>query len=121
MIIDDEPARAKGISFEGVLWRMVPDSMTFDVDRIRDRDIRVWCVLAHAARYRDHCGSTDQQIAAKLRVSVPSVQRSLLRLVKAGYVDRVPDGLGGRKILLNPAGDGAADPGLRVMGGAEVC
>lgn len=99
MIIQDEPARDK------VLFRMVPDSMTFDTRRIRDPDIRLWCVLAHAARFRGYCTSTDAQLAAKLGVSPQTVRRSLLRLEKASYIDRMTHD-GHRRITLNPEGDG---------------
>jgi CRP-like cAMP-binding protein len=110
MIIDDPPARGKG-----VLFRMVPDTMTFDTRRIKDTDIRLWCVLAHHARFRGYCTSTNAQLADTLGVSVPTVQRSLLRLVKAGYIDRLPDGEG-RRIVLNPEGDGAQMPTIQVVG-----
>ena len=110
MIIDDEPARGKG-----VLFRMVPDTMTFDTRRIKDVDIRLWCVLAYNARFRGYCDSTNAQLAEKLGVSVPTIQRSLLRLVKAGYIDRLPEEQG-RRITLNPEGDGAAMPAMQVVG-----
>jgi hypothetical protein len=110
MIIDDPPPCGKGVPF-----RMVPDTMTFDLRRIKDMDIRLWCVLAHHARFRGYCTSTDKQLADKLGVSVPTVQRSLLRLVKAGYIDRLPDGEG-RRIVLNPEGDGAQMPTIQVVG-----
>lgn len=110
MIIDDQPPRGKG-----VLFRMVPDTMTFDTRRIKDTDIRVWCVLAYNARFRGYCASTDRQIADKLGVSVPTVQRALLRLTRAGYIDRLPDGES-RRIVLNPEGDGSTMPSVQVVG-----
>lgn len=94
---------------------MVPDRMTFD-GRLQHIDIRVWCVLSHAARFRGYCTSTDAQVGARIAASVPTVQRSLLRLTKAGYIDRTPDELGRRRITLRPEGDGAALPGLGVVG-----
>jgi DNA-binding Lrp family transcriptional regulator len=92
---------------------MVPDTMIFDTRRIQAQDVRLWCVLAYNARFRGSCDSTDRQLADKLGVSVPSVQRSLLRLTKAGYIDRIPAEQG-RRITLNPEGDGAAMPPIQV-------
>lgn len=110
MIIQDNPPRGKG-----VLFRMVPDSMYHDIGRIRSDDIRLWCFLAYAARFRGYCTSTDRQLAAKMGVSVPTVQRALLRLTRAGYIDRQGDDTG-RRITLNPEGDGAAVPTIQVVG-----
>ena len=109
MIISTDPGPDK------VLFRMVPDSMWSDRRRIKDADIRLWCLLAYNARFRGVCTSTDRQLADKLGASVPTVQRSLLRLEKAGYLDREV-GEHGRRITLNPEGDGAAIPKIQVIG-----
>lgn len=112
MIIDDRPARAKGVSFDGVIFEMIPIAMALDHRRIQPIDLRIWCLMLHDARFRGHCEYTDAQLAAMSGVSRQAVQRSLLRLTKAGYIDRV----GGRcrRILLNPPGDEAATPRLKI-------
>lgn len=112
MIIDDGPPRAKGVLFDGVLFEMVPLRMAQDIRRIEPIDIRLWCIMLHDARFRGHCEYTDAELASMLGVSQQSVRRALLRLTKAGYIDRV----GGRcrRILLNAEGDGAEEPRLKV-------
>lgn len=95
---------------------MVPDSLTFDITRIRDTDIRLWCVLSHHARFRGYSTSTDDQLAATLDVSPQTVRRSLLRLERAGYLERSRGDDGCRRITLRPEGDQAGLPELGVIG-----
>jgi hypothetical protein len=112
MIITDDPAPDKGVSFEGVPFEMIPLSMLRDLRRIEPIDIRLWGFMIHDARFRGHCEYTDAQFAALLGVSQQTVRRALLRLEKASYIDRV----GGkcRRILINTEGDGAELPRLKV-------
>lgn len=112
MIIDDPPAQSKAVCFEGVLFAMIPISMLMDVRRIEPIDIRIWCILLHDGRHRGYCEHTDAELARIAGTSRPGVQRSLLRLTRAGYIDRV----GGRcrRILLNARGDEAEAPRLKI-------
>lgn len=112
MIIDDEPARGKAVCFEGVRFEMVPLAMILDTRRIEPIDLRIWCILLHDGRHRGYCEFTDAELARLAGTSRPGVQRSLLRLTRAGYIDRV----GGRcrRILLNARGDEAATPQLKI-------
>lgn len=114
MIIDDTPPADKGkrVEFEGVMYERVPLSMVRDVRRIQPIDLRVWCVLLHDARFRGHCEYTDGDLAGMLGVSPQTIRRSLLRLARAGYIER--EGAPRRRILLEPIGDGAGMPTLRI-------
>lgn len=112
MSIADQAARGKCVSFEGVLFEMLPLSMLRDIRRIEPIDLRVWGFLLHDARFRGHCEFTDAELAGMCGVSQQTVRRSLLRLTTAGYIDRV----GGRcrKILLNARGEDAFATTLKI-------
>jgi hypothetical protein len=112
MIIDDQPARGKGVSFEGVPFDMVPLSMARDIRRIEPIDIRLWCIMLHDGRLRGYVEFTDAELGRLAGVSRQAVQRSLLRLAKAGYIDR--EGGRYRRIILNAEGDGATTPTLKI-------
>lgn len=117
--MDIEPRRAR---LEGSplrfpeTFRMVPDRLTFD-SRIRDSDIRLWCILAFTARGRDATDVTDDALAEIWGVSPQTVRRSLLRLEEFRFIVRTRQGEG-RTITLHPEGDGSTIPALelRVIG-----
>lgn len=79
-------------------FRMVPDSMWSD-DRVKDFDIRLWCVLNFYARGRDRCEPTDSSVAATMSVSVATVKRGLQRLEAAGWIIRQHDQADNRTIF----------------------
>ncbi len=80
-------------------FRMVADVMVHD-SRLKDFDIRLWCILGWYARGRDHCEPTDASIAGTMGVSVATVQRGLMRLETAGFLERRHDFDGNRSIFL---------------------
>lgn len=95
---------------------MIPDRMLYD-GRLEPMDIRLWGVMLHIGRFRGYCHSTDNQLAAKLRVSPQTIRRSLLRLERSGYISRGRGDDGGRRIDFRPDGDlAAAEPGIQVVG-----
>lgn len=98
-------------------FRMVPDRMAYD-PRLEAIDIRLWCVMSHIGRYHAHCIATDNALATRLRVSVPTVQRSLVRLQKAGYIRRFRHQKGDRRITLRPEGDRAT---VTLPGDPPIC
>ncbi len=78
---------------------MVADVMVHD-SRLKDFDIRLWCILGWYARGRDHCEPTDASIAATMRVSTATVKRGLMRLEEAGFIERRHDDDDDRSIFL---------------------
>ncbi len=81
-------------------FRMIPDAMWAD-ERVKDYDIRLWCVLGWYARGRDHCDPTDASIATTMGVSIATVKRGLLRLESAGWINRDHDAAGARTIFFS--------------------
>jgi predicted transcriptional regulator of viral defense system len=100
------------VPFDGVIFEMVPIDMLRDIRRIEPVDIRVWGFLLHDARFRGHCELTDAELAGMCGVSQQTIRRSLLRLTRAGWIDRV----GGRcrRVLLNARGEEAFTPRLKI-------
>lgn len=95
---------AAAIRLKGGTFRMVPDKLTYD-PRLESLDVRLWCVLSHSGRFRGYSTATDEWISRYLKVSTPTIQRSLSRLHKAGYIRRARTPCGGRKTTLHPEGD----------------
>lgn len=92
---------------------MVYDVLILD-HRISATDLRVWCVIALAAR-GGACTSTDDALADMANVSAPTVRRALLKLEEHGYISRSKgDGPAPRRIEIHPEGDGRARPGMAV-------
>jgi len=85
---------------------MLSDRILYD-ERLDATDVRLWGIMAHVARHRDRCGSTDDSLALKLGKSPQTVRRSLLRLERCGYITRGKGHDGGRLIELWPEGDHA--------------
>ncbi len=79
---------------------MVADVMWADA-RVKDFDIRLWCVLGFYARGRDHCDPTDASIATTMGVSVATVKRGLQRLETTGYIERRHDDDDNRTIFFS--------------------
>lgn len=111
MSITDQVARGKGI-----LFRMTPDRLGLDFDRIEDSDCRLWLVLSFIGRFRGYVTSTDHQLADRMRRSPQSIQRSLMRLERAGFLRRSRGDDGARRIELNPDGGESAGTGIQVVG-----
>jgi hypothetical protein len=86
-------------------FRMIPDVMWSD-ERLKDYDLRLWCVLGWYARGRDHCEPTDASIAATMSVSVATVKRGLMRLEAAGFLERRHDDRDNRSIFLSTQDSG---------------
>jgi predicted transcriptional regulator len=96
-------------------FRMIPDRMWLHHE-VKDFDLRLWCSLLFLARGRNHCNPTDSVLAEKLGCSVQTVQRGLLRLERASFIEREMEGRD-RTLTLKPEGDAQPMPefGLRVV------
>ena len=64
---------------------MIPDALWMHPDLL-PIDSVLWCALCQHARDRPDVVSTNQSLAAALKVSDRTVKRSLSRLVAVGFV-----------------------------------
>ncbi len=83
---------------------MIPDRLWLH-PAVKDIDLRLWCCLWFHARDRGHCFESDATIADQIRVSIKTVQRSLLNLERMEFIKREKVGRE-RRVDLRPQGDG---------------
>jgi hypothetical protein len=83
---------------------MIPDRLWLH-PRVKPIDLRIWCCLWFHARDRGHCFENDATIAETTRVSIKTVQRSLLNLQRMEFIKRDMVGRD-RRLDLRPEGDG---------------
>lgn len=91
---------------------MVPHTLWRD--RTLRPDLGTWCALCELARSRGATSATDEAIGRELGISARTVQDSLGRLERAGWIGRERDESGGRRITLHPEAGGPVE--LRVIG-----
>lgn len=96
---------------------MIADRLWKDRN-IAGTDLKVWCALEFISRGRGYLVATDEAIASECAISSRTVRDSLLRLERAGFLDRGRDESGGRRITLMPDGPEGmpASPDFRVIG-----
>jgi hypothetical protein len=73
-----------GTRWQGT-FRMIPDGLWQHPD-LELIDLKVWCALSLHARDRGETSSTNASIAKSADTSIPTLKRSLARLVRAGYI-----------------------------------
>ncbi|MCA8916614.1 MAG: helix-turn-helix domain-containing protein [Planctomycetes bacterium] len=76
-------------------FAMVPESL-LDDDKVSDRSVRVWGLLARYANEAGQCWPSRTTLAKRLRCGTATVDRALANLISRGWISKRVRRKGGR-------------------------